>query len=80
MTCIGAPSRAHTGGDARDDPHRRVERVTLGTDFPRQKVNQLPKPPVCRRTPTPLFAEGLTEDEIRCMACTNPSALLSIDA
>ena len=47
-----------------------VERVTLGTDFG-QKIN--PHPAAGLQTyADALFAEGLTEAEIRRMACTNP--------
>ena len=54
-----------------------VERVTLGTDFG-QKVN--PHPTAGLQTyADALFAEGLTEAEIRRMACTNPTTVLGID-
>ncbi len=53
-----------------------VERVTLGTDFG-QKVN--PHPAAGLQTyADALYAEGLTEAEIRRMACTNPTAVLDL--
>jgi microsomal dipeptidase-like Zn-dependent dipeptidase len=53
-----------------------VEHVTLGTDFG-QKVN--PHPAAGLQTyADALYAEGLTEAEIRQMACTNPCELLGV--
>jgi len=53
------------------------DRVTLGTDYG-QKVN--PHPAAGLQTyADALYAEGLTEAEIRTMACTNPCALLGIE-
>ena len=55
-----------------------VERVTLGTDFG-QKVN--PHPAAGLQTyADALFAEGLTEAEIRTHGVHNPSRLLGLDA
>jgi hypothetical protein len=77
MTCIGAlatktvPEMVATIGAVG------VGRVTLGTDFG-QKVN--PHPAAGLQTyADALYAEGLTEAEIRQMACTNPCALLGIE-
>ena len=54
-----------------------VERVTLGTDFG-QKAN--PHPAAGLQTyADALFAEGVSESDIRRMACTNPTALLGLD-
>ena len=55
-----------------------VERVTLGTDFG-QAVNEPPAAGM-QTFADALFAAGLTEAEIRRMACTNPNALLALDA
>src|SRR4029079_157394 len=53
-----------------------VDRVTLGTDFG-QKVN--PHPAAGLQTyADALYAEGLTEDGIRRMACDNPCELLGV--
>ena len=53
-----------------------VERVTLGTDFG-QKIN--PHPAAGLQTyADALYAEGLTEAEIRRMACDNPCDLLGV--
>ena len=53
-----------------------VERVTLGTDFG-QKIN--PHPAAGLQTyADALYAEGLTEAEIRRMACDNPCELLGV--
>jgi microsomal dipeptidase-like Zn-dependent dipeptidase len=55
-----------------------VERVTLGTDFG-QKAN--PHPAAGLQTyADALFAEGVSEADIRRMACTNPTALLGLDS
>ena len=51
-----------------------VEHVTLGTDFG-QGVNEPPAAGL-QTFADALFAAGLTETEIRRMACTNPNALL----
>jgi hypothetical protein len=52
--------------------------VTLGTDFG-QAIN--PHPAAGLQTyADALFAAGLSEAEIRTMACTNPCALLGLDA
>jgi microsomal dipeptidase-like Zn-dependent dipeptidase len=53
------------------------ERVTLGTDFG-QKIN--PHPVAGLQTyADALFAEGMSEHDIRMMACTNPCALLELE-
>jgi microsomal dipeptidase-like Zn-dependent dipeptidase len=53
-----------------------VARVTLGTDFG-QKIN--PHPAAGLQTyADALYAEGLSEDEIRRMACANPCELLGV--
>ncbi len=54
-----------------------VGRVTLGTDFG-QKIN--PHPAAGLQTyADALYAEGVTEAEIRHMACDNPRELLGVD-
>ena len=55
-----------------------VDRVTLGTDFG-QAINEPPAAGM-QTFADALFAAGLTEAEIRRMACTNPNALLALDA
>src|SRR6478609_594577 len=78
MTCIGALATRTPAEMFATIRTVGVERVTLGTDFG-QKVN--PHPAAGLQTyADALFGEGLREDEIRRMACTNPSALLGLDA
>src|SRR5438034_798180 len=78
MTCIGALATRTPAEMFATIRTVGVERVTLGTDFG-QKVN--PHPAAGLQTyADALCAEGLREDEIRRMACTNPSALLGLDA
>jgi hypothetical protein len=78
MTCIGALASKTVGEMIATIRAVGYERVTLGTDFG-QKVN--PHPAAGLQTyADELFAEGLTESEIRRMACTNPCALLGIDS
>jgi hypothetical protein len=78
MTCIGALASKTVGEMIATVRAVGCERVTLGTDFG-QKVN--PHPAAGLQTyADALFAEGLKEDDIRMMACTNPCALLGIDA
>ena len=55
-----------------------VEHVTLGTDFG-QAMNEPPAAGL-QTFADALYAAGLTEAEIRHMACTNPTALLGLDA
>ena len=77
MTCIGALATKTIAEMVETIRAVGVERVTLGTDFG-QKAN--PHPAAGMQTyADALFAEGLTEAEIRRMACTNPTALLGID-
>jgi Family of unknown function (DUF6282) len=78
MTCIGALATRTPAEMVATIRTVGVERVTLGTDFG-QKVN--PHPAAGLQTyADALYAEGLTEDEIRRMACTNPAALLGLEA
>jgi hypothetical protein len=77
MTCIGALATKTVGEMVATIRAIGVERVTLGTDFG-QKVN--PHPAAGLQTyADALYAEGVTEDEIRRMACANPCALLGLD-
>jgi hypothetical protein len=77
MTCIGALATKSVAEMVATIQAVGCERVTLGTDFG-QKIN--PHPAAGLQTyADALFAEGLTESEIRIMACTNPCALLAID-
>ena len=77
MTCIGAFATKSIGEMIETITAVGTDRVTLGTDYG-QKVN--PHPAAGLQTyADALFAEGLTETEIRTMACTNPCALLGIE-
>ena len=78
MTCIGALATKSVAEMVATIRAVGVERVTLGTDFG-QKIN--PHPAAGLQTyADALFEAGLTEAEIRTMACTNPCALLRLDA
>ncbi|MDQ1466614.1 MAG: hypothetical protein QOH10_1029, partial [Actinomycetota bacterium] len=78
MTCIGALATRTPAEMFATIRTVGVERVTLGTDFG-QKVN--PHPAAGLQTyADALYSEGLRDDEIRRMACTNPAALLGLDA
>lgn len=78
MTCIGGLATRTPAEMAATIRTVGVEQVTLGTDFG-QKIN--PRPAAGLQTyADALYAEGLTETEIRRMACTNPCALLALDA
>lgn len=55
-----------------------IDHVTLGTDFG-QASNEPPAAGM-QTFADALFAAGLAEAEIRRMACTNPNALLTLDA
>lgn len=77
MTCIGELATKTVAEMVATIRAVGVERVTLGTDFG-QKIN--PHPAAGLQTyADALYAEGLTEAEIRRMACTNPCALLGVD-
>ena len=77
MTCIGAFATKSVAEMLATIRAVGTDRVTLGTDYG-QKVN--PHPAAGLQTyADALFAEGLTEAEIRTMACTTPCALLGID-
>jgi hypothetical protein len=78
MTCIGALATKTVGQMIETIRAVGVERVTLGTDFG-QKAN--PHPAAGLQTyADELFAEGVSEADIRRMACTNPTALLGLDS
>lgn len=77
MTCIGALASKSAAEMVATIRTVGSERVTLGTDFG-QKVN--PHPAAGLQTyADALYGEGLTEAEIRRMACTNPCALLDLE-
>jgi microsomal dipeptidase-like Zn-dependent dipeptidase len=77
MTCVGALASQTVAQMIETIRAVGVERVTLGTDFG-QQVN--PHPAAGLQTyADALYAEGLTEAEIRCMACTNPTTVLGIE-
>jgi len=78
MTCIGALATKTVGEMIDTIRTVGVEHVTLGTDFG-QKAN--PHPAAGLQTyADALFAEGVSEADIRRMACTNPTALLGLDS
>ena len=78
MTCIGALATKTVADMVATIGAVGVERITLGTDFG-QAVN--PHPAAGLQTyADALYAEGLTEDQIRTMACENPSRLLGLNA
>jgi microsomal dipeptidase-like Zn-dependent dipeptidase len=78
MTCIGALATKSVAEMVATIGAVGIERVTLGTDFG-QKIN--PHPVAGLQTyADALYAEGVTEAEIRRMACTNPCALLHIES
>jgi hypothetical protein len=77
MTCIGALATKSVAEMVTTIEAVGIDHVTLGTDYG-QKVN--PHPAAGMQTyADALYAEGLTESQIRRMACTNPCALLGID-
>jgi hypothetical protein len=78
MTCIGALATKSVGEMVETIKAVGTEHITLGTDFG-QKVN--PNPAAGLQTyADALYAEGLSESDIRQMACTNPTALLGLEA
>jgi hypothetical protein len=77
LTCVGALASRSVDEMVATIRTVGVERVTLGTDFG-QAVNPHPAAGL-QSYADALFAAGLTEGEIRRMACTNPCALLDID-
>ncbi len=77
MTCIGGLATRTVGEMVTTIGAVGVERVTLGTDFG-QKIN--PHPAAGLQTyADALYAEGMTEAEIRQMACANPCELLGVE-
>jgi hypothetical protein len=76
MTCIGGLATRTPAEMAATIRAVGVERVTLGTDFG-QKIN--PHPAAGLQTyADALYAEGLSDDDIRRMACENPCELLGV--
>jgi hypothetical protein len=76
MTCIGGLATRTVAEMVGTVRAVGVARVTLGTDFG-QKIN--PHPAAGLQTyADALYAEGLSEDEIRRMACANPCELLGV--
>ncbi len=75
MTCIGALATKSVGEMVATIKAVGPARVTLGTDYG-QKINQHPAAGL-QTYADALFAEGLTETDIRLMACDNPVALLT---
>jgi hypothetical protein len=77
MTCIGALATKRVADMVSTVRAVGVDRITLGTDYG-QKVN--PRPAAGLQTyADALYAEGLSEAEIRRMACTNPCELLGVE-
>lgn len=77
LTCIGALATRPVDDLVECIRTVGVDHVTLGTDFG-QAMNEPPAAGL-QTFADALFAAGLTESEIRRMACTNPAALLAID-
>ncbi len=76
MTCIGGLATRTVGAMVATMRSVGVHQVTLGTDFG-QKIN--PHPAAGLQTyADALYAEGVTEADIRLMACTNPCHLLGV--
>ena len=76
MTCIGGLATRTPAEMAATVRAVGAERVTLGTDFG-QKIN--PHPAAGLQTyADALYAEGLSDDDIRRMACENPCELLGV--
>jgi hypothetical protein len=77
MTCIGALAAKSVAQMIETIRAVGPGRVTLGTDFG-QKIN--PHPAAGLQTyADALYAEGLSEADIRQMACTNPCTLLGLE-
>lgn len=77
MTCIGEMATRTVAEMVETIQVVGPERVTLGTDFG-QKIN--PHPAAGLQTyADALYAAGVSERDIRRMACTNPCSLLGID-
>ena len=77
MTCIGALATKTVDDMVATIRTVGVDRVTLGTDFG-QAINPHPAPGL-QSYADALFDAGLTEDEIRTMACNNPCNLLALE-
>jgi hypothetical protein len=77
MTCIGALATKTVADMIATIRAVGVEHVTLGTDFG-QAINPHPAPGL-QTYADALYAEGLTEAEVRTMACNNPCQLLGIE-
>jgi microsomal dipeptidase-like Zn-dependent dipeptidase len=78
MTCIGALATKSVAEMVACIRTVGPQRVTLGTDYG-QKINPHPAPGL-QTYADALFAEGMTEADIRQMACGNPNKLLALDA
>ena len=79
MTCIGALATKTVGADGRDDPRRRRRAGHARHRLRPEDRTRIPAAGL-QTYADALFAEGLTEAEIRRMACTNPTALLGLDS
>jgi Family of unknown function (DUF6282) len=77
MTCVGALATKSVADMVATVREVGIDRITLGTDFG-QAVN--PHPAAGFQTyADALFTAGLTEDQIRSMACENPCRLLGLE-
>jgi hypothetical protein len=76
MTCVGALATRTVADMVATIRAVGSEHVTLGTDLG-QAINPHPAPGL-QTYADALFAEGLTEREIRTMACENPCHLLDV--
>ena len=77
LTCIGALATRPISDLIECMQAVGTDHVTLGTDFG-QALNEPPAAGL-QTFADALYAAGLTEAEIRHMACTNPNALLGLD-
>jgi Family of unknown function (DUF6282) len=78
LTCIGALATRPITDLIECMQTVGTEHITLGTDFG-QALNEPPAAGL-QTFADALYAAGLTDAEIRRMACTNPNALLGLDA
>jgi hypothetical protein len=77
MTCIGALATKSVADMVACIEAVGPARVTLGTDYG-QKINAHPAAGL-QTYADALYAEGVSESDIRRMACTNPCHLLALD-
>jgi microsomal dipeptidase-like Zn-dependent dipeptidase len=78
MTCIGALATKSVADMVGCIEAVGPAHITLGTDYG-QKINAHPAAGL-QTYADALYAEGVSESDIRRMACTNPCHLLTLDA